>query len=118
MAENWAAIALEVSEALGSVGFIATHRRTTTGVPINEWTPGAPIEVDTPVVILSGSFEFDEIDGTVIDRKDRKLTMEAKNIVPEPGDDLIIAGVLHEIITVMPLDPGGVALLYEVQARA
>jgi hypothetical protein len=118
LSENWPAIAVEVAAALGEVGFTATHRRTTISAGPNEWTPGGPVDVDTPVTILSDNFTFMEIDGTVIQTKDRKLLMEAKTVIPVPGDNLIIASVNHEILTVLPLDPGGIAVLYEVQARA
>jgi hypothetical protein len=117
MAENWAGIAAEVSEALASVGFTATLRKTTETAGPNEWTPGVPVVTDTAVTILSGNFRLDQIDGTLIQATDRLITMEARTVVPSPGDSLLIGGKDHEVIMVRPLDPGGVAVLYEVQVR-
>lgn len=118
MAEDWNAIRSEIAGALGEVGFAAQIRRTTFAAGPNAWTPGTPTTADTPVKVISGAFEFGQIDGTLIRSTDRKITVEAGQIAPTPDDKLLIGGVEHEIIAVMPLDPGGVALLYELQVRA
>lgn len=118
MAEDWAAIQGEVASALGEVGFPALIRRTSFAAGPNAWTPGAQTVTDTDVTIISGAFEASQIDGTLIRSTDRKITIEAGQIAPTPDDKLVIGGIAHEIIAVMPLDPGGVALLYELQVRA
>lgn len=118
MAEDWNAIRSEIATALGDVGFTAQVRRVSRAAGPNAWTPGSPTTTDTPVKVISGTFQFGQIDGTLIRSTDRKITVEAGQIAPTPEDKLVIGGVEHEIVAVMPLDPGGVALLYEIQVRA
>lgn len=58
-----------------------------------------------------------EVDGTSILRGDKKILLEASQ-APTTKDRMIIGGVDHEIISSKPLAPGGVAVIYIVQARA
>ena len=45
----------------------------------------------------------------------RVLTIDAVTVEPQKGWRVQIGGVWHRIATVMPLAPGGVALLYDVE---
>lgn len=71
------------------------------------------------VVILIDAYANSEIDGTRIAATDKKVWMAAEglSVTPEPGHRLEFDGAQHAIVNVKPLAPGGVAVMYEVQAR-
>ena len=83
----------------------------------NPWdTPGAtPDTVD--VVVVLHMFKRHEIDRARILSGDKKLLMEAGQVVPKVGDGITVSGQAHRIEAVWPLSPGGVDLMYTVQAR-
>jgi len=125
MAENWSAIAAEVDAALKSVGstdagFAAVLSQTTvTGA--DPWDPGSgtTTTVNTNVTIVVSEYAVSEIDGTTIQAGDRKVLMTAiAGVEPKPSDVLTISGKAYTVINAMPLAPAGVAVMYEVQARA
>lgn len=124
MAEDWNAIAAEVDAALKSVGstdagFTGVLAQTTFsgGDP---WDPGSgtPVTVETNVTIVVSEYAKSEIDGTLIQSGDRKVLMTAiAGVEPKASDVLTISGAAYTVINAMPLDPAGIAVMYEVQAR-
>lgn len=58
-----------------------------------------------------------DIDGTLIKRGDKRVILEASDAVPTTTDTLTIGGVVHAIIEAVPVNPGGVVVIYKVQAR-
>jgi len=125
MAENWSQIANEVDAALKSVGttdagFTAVLSQTTvTGG--NPWDPGSGTSttVTTNVTIVVSEYALSEIDGTTIQAGDRKVLMTAMaGVEPKPSDTLTISGKAYNVVNAMPLAPAGIAVMYEVQARA
>lgn len=117
-----AEIALEVAAALAEAGadvgngpLVASLQPIATGG--NPWdTPGDsadPVEV----VIIIDQFKRHEIDGQRILSGDKKLLIEAGQIVPAVGDLITVSGQEHKVENVWPLSPGGVDLMYTVQAR-
>lgn len=116
MAEDWAAVASDVSAALAEVGFAATLQRPSTG-PATPWdatavTPGATVAV----TIMQDTYDLRHIDGALIRADDRRILM-ASDVVPTVADKLVIGSETLAIINVTPTAPGGTAVLYEVQAR-
>lgn len=116
--EDWAAIAAEVATAVASVGFAATLRRA----PIRQETPW-----DTPVDIAGDVFTVTVLDdgiknrydaGSLIVRQARVLTIGATGVVPAMSDLITVRGVEHRVAAVLPLAPGGVDILYEVEIAA
>ena len=64
-------------------------------------------------------YESRDIDGALILRGDKRLLLSAVGIAaPVAGDSVTIGGSVYAVMNVKPLSPGGVAVLYEVQARA
>ena len=45
------------------------------------------------------------------------IQLEASDAVPTTTDTLTIGGVVHAIIEAVPVNPGGVVVIYKVQAR-
>lgn len=121
MAEDWTAIAAEVSAAIAEVGFSATVTRKGAGGPTS------PIMVDFTKVPEPDTFTVTVIDdgikdryvqGSLVTRKARVLTVSTAGATPQKDDTITVRGDEHQIEAVMPLAPGGVDLLYEVELAA
>ncbi|PSH68617.1 hypothetical protein CU102_12720 [Phyllobacterium brassicacearum] len=85
-----------------------------------EWDPGEPVPTAYPCTLAVLNFDNKDIDGTLIKASDKKVYIASKGltIVPETTDRLTIGDISHTIIRVMPLNPAGVNVYFEVQARA
>jgi len=120
-----ASIAAEIEAALGEVArdvgsgtFVVTLVEPSTG-PTTPWsgtsvTPGASHEV--PAMI--GQFNRNMIDGTLIRATDKRVMIAGTAPKPLTSWTVTIAGRVHAIVSVDEIAPSGVALYYEVQARA
>ncbi len=84
-----------------------------------EWDPGEPTILTTSCKLAVLKFENKDVDGTLIKASDKKVYVAAKGlaIIPVTTDKLIIDGVSHTIVRVRPLNPAGVLVFHEVQAR-
>lgn len=65
------------------------------------------------------SYSIREQDGTNIQRGDKKITFAPDDaaMIPKTTHTLSVGNVAYTIINVEPLSPGGVAVLYRLQAR-
>ena len=88
------------------------------------WEAGSVQVKDYPVVVLIGSFKERLIDGTNIRYGDRKilipvekLIFDGERITPTTDDKIVIDDIEYLIVNVNPVCPGGVDLIFEVQAR-
>lgn len=83
------------------------------------WDPGDP--TPTPYACTMAVLKFDnkDIDGTLIKATDKKVYVASYGllITPTTTDRIIIRGVSHTIIRVMPLNPAGIDVYFDVQAR-
>lgn len=81
-------------------------------------TGSAPI-TETTEAVYGAAFDYNarDIDGTLIKRGDKRVIMEASDTVPTSTDTLTIGGVVHSIIEAVPVNPGGVVVIYKVQVR-
>ena len=116
MAENWAAVAAEISAALGEVGFIVTliEPGAETG-PDYDPTFGTPVEHE--VMGLSDTIRRRDGNGTVTQTV-HVITVEAHGIIPQKGWTVNVSGKVHRIEQVLPLSPGGIDLLYDLEVAA
>lgn len=119
------------AEALGSLqdaGFSMTLRRTTAGTfsPGGGTLSGGSTDDyivtgldQAPTMSQGGGTGERFFSGVMVQADDRFLLLAAfgMEIVPAPGDLLIIDGVSYTIMAVIPVRPGGVDLLYRVLAR-
>lgn len=130
MAEDWAAIAAEIDEAIRSVGDLSQPN----GYPVTLRIPGAttgPIydPVEGPPVYktlhcVEGYQEIRDQAGTLIGQTKHSLTLSAKpDVVPLKSyrvalgitaDEASEASQWIEIAEVRPLSPAGVAVLYDI----
>lgn len=85
-----------------------------------EWDPGEPVPTSHTCTMAVLKFDNKDIDGTLIKATDKKVYIAAKglSVVPTTTDKLMIGGVAHTIVRVMPLNPAGINVYFEVQARA
>lgn len=115
MAENWAAVAAEVADALAEVGFAAVLEQpgTETG-PDYGPTPGAV--TNHAITVIDDQIRRRDGTGTVTETV-RVLTMAA-TVTPVKGWRVQVRGAFHRIAQVMPLAPGGVDLLFDVELEA
>ncbi|WP_174804356.1 hypothetical protein [Martelella limonii] len=114
MAEDWAAVAAEVTEALAEVGGTAAIiRMETTGGYDPTLTP-----VEYPCTLFQDMLDMTKVKGTLIEATDRREYIAASNleIVPTTADKLLLAGKEYTIKSVQPLqpDPNGPVIMYEV----
>lgn len=85
-----------------------------------EWDPGDPVPMSHTCTMAVLRFDNKDIDGTLIKATDKKVYIAAKelSVVPTTTDKLMIGGQSHTIVRVMPLNPAGINVYFEVQARA
>lgn len=107
--------ALRLLDKFGMAGQIV--RGTPGSGPV--WDPGEPVVTSYPCTMAVLKFDNKDIDGTLIKATDKKVYVAAKglSIVPTTTDRISIGGVQHTIVRVMPLNPAGVNIYYEFQAR-
>lgn len=116
MAEDWQAIAAEVAEALGNVGYTATLlRRTFTG-PEYDRQPGPDQLI--PIKLLGDTLALGLVNGTTIQAGDRREMMAAEGTTPTPADRLRIGTTSYAIIHAEPFAPGGEAVYFDLILRA
>lgn len=115
MAEDWNAVAREVAEAIASVGFTATLRQpgTLTGP---DYDPTIGADTETAITVIDDQIRRRDAGGTVTETV-RVLTMSAE-VVPIKGQIVVVRGETLRIGKVMPLAPGGVDLLFDVEIES
>ncbi len=115
MSVDYQGIADEVSAAIAEVGFTAILRKETGGAA-TPWDTGTPAVTDTEITVIDDGIRDRYIAGTLTTRKTRVLTVAVANgVIPAKADRVQVRGVFFEIEEVMPLAPGGVDLLYDVE---
>ncbi|UXN66575.1 hypothetical protein N8E89_26170 (plasmid) [Phyllobacterium sp. A18/5-2] len=85
-----------------------------------EWNPGEPVPTAHTCTMAVLKFDNKDIDGTLIKASDKKVYIAPKglSVVPATTDKPIIGAVSHTVVRVMPLNPAGINVYFEVQARA
>jgi hypothetical protein len=115
MSVDYQGIADEVSAAIAEVGFTAILRKETGGAA-TPWDTGTPTVTNTEITVIDDGIRDRYIAGTLTTRRTRVLTVAVQNgVVPQKPDQVVVRGVVFEIEEVMPLAPGGLDLLYEVE---
>lgn len=116
MAEDWDAIAAEIAGAIGEVGFACTIRQPGILSEINgDVTEGVPTEYTVNVIDDRQTMRDS---GGMVTGIRRVLTVEAGVVEPVKGWHVVVNGKEHRIAQVMPLAPGGTAVLYDLDLEA
>lgn len=109
-----------VAPLLKAYGQPVTLRKVTTGTydPITGLA-STGVTVSYPGNVLVEDYSVRDIDGTVIQQGDKKVLLSLTNttVTPTTADNLSIGGVTYSIQNVNSLEPGGVSVLYTIQAR-
>lgn len=104
---------------LADKGRQMTLRKRTPGTYNPSTASAALTTADTAVT--GGVFDYAAllIDGTSIQRGDKKVVLAAQGLAVEPdtGDLLLIGGVEFNVISVQPVAPAGVVVIYILQVR-
>ena len=82
------------------------------------------VDVDVPAYAAEIGYEQGERDGTLVRADDRRFLVAGLTstgaILPAPSpavDKLFVGGVALEIVSTKPVEPGMLAVIYEVQCR-
>lgn len=105
---------------LGKYGQTATLTRSTAGAyDTTDGATDAATSTDHACVAAVFDYAQREIDGTQIRQGDRRVMLQATGGVPMPrtGDALTIGSLAYTIVAARTVNPGGTAVVHEVQAR-
>lgn len=69
------------------------------------------------------TYALRDVDGTMVQRDDRELILDAKSfndagVVPDDDDRVTISSVLYQVVRVEPKPGGDTPIIYKVQVRA
>ena len=121
-------LAADVLAALQEDGFAVTLRRQTAGT----FDPGegsfdgatttdyaAQALISSQSMSRSGDSGERYFNGTLIKTGDEILILAASglSVTPQPGDLLIISSITWQLVAIVTVKPGGVALFYRVLVR-
>lgn len=104
----------DADEMIAEFGQAATLRRPTNSGPA--WDPTITW-AETGCTVVVTEFSNREVDGTRVLATDKKVLMAVPAIAPATSDRLAIGGVEYSIERVEPLAPGGVSVMFTLQAR-
>ena len=78
-----------------------------------------PLYPANPVTLWARveSYTARELSNTLIRASDKKVMLEAGQVVPKAGDTLTIRGAVHRIESAAETNLAGIAVLYECQCR-
>lgn len=127
MAENWAAIAAEVAEALGEFEQITLHEPATDGDydEMTDTTTGASPPQDHAGSGVEDAYSAFSIAQGLVLAKDIKFLLSPQKangqVMPQPVADewtATLGGKLYAIKNVKSTQPAGLPVLFELQLRA
>ena len=77
------------------------------------------IDESYPCSGIITNYESKDVDGTLIKTGDKRVLLSYTKGMPEPNTDhiLTINGLNWPIINCQPIEPGGTAVLYDIQVR-
>jgi hypothetical protein len=113
---NYDGLADLASTLIANAGFKATLRRETQ-VKEYPWSTPVTTAEDNAVDIILGTYKSSMIDGETIKRGDIRVYVAVDTVIPTVTDFLVIRGKQYTIIDINAPAPGGIDLLYEIQAR-
>lgn len=113
---NYARSVATANRLIDKFGQTGAIRRTeTSGDP---WNPGTS-DTDYPCILVALDYDQKDIDGTLIKSTDKKVYVATKGLTIQPTttDKAIIGGVVSSILQAKPLNPAGIVVYWELQAR-
>lgn len=112
---NMAQTALEMIEEYGVEAVIA--RRDSGGS--TPWNPAAGASTEYPCAVIVTYYVDSLLNGSSIKQGDKKIIVAAADlpITPTTTDTITVNGEKYSVVNVKNVAPGGVSLIYEIQAR-
>jgi len=118
---DWAAEQLDVYADFKAEGFVITVRQPGAPGTFNSETleyDGAEADTDYQTFALKKSFVINQIDGTIVQQNDYILLFPAYGLPDLTLDDIILIGSAElNVVSLTPIDPGNVRLLYRGHIR-
>lgn len=115
---GYAELRADAEEMIAEAGQDGVIRKpgVATGDP---WNPTFGPPTDIPCKLVEWEYTAFEVDGTLIRADDRKLLVSTEGVTEAlaQADQIVVGGKALAIISVKPLSPGGVVLLWQIQAR-
>ena len=107
-----------VADIITKFGVAATLVQWTKGAyNVDTRTNAAGTTANIAVTIVIADFRVDEVDGTLIEREDKKFIMGGADATPTQNDKIKIGSDQWEVINVVEIKPANVVVAYEIQAR-
>ena len=117
---DYLAIRKDAAEAIADAGQRGFLRRTVSGAGTDPWNPATGSTVNYAVTFVLTDYANRDRDGTLIQATDQQalIGVEGLEIEPTTADRLVDArGRAFEIVSLLPLEPGGVTIFYQAQVR-
>ena len=125
---DYSSIAARCKDGLSKGGVSMTLRRTADGVynPSTGSFSGSAVSDYLTVGLIqarslyqTGAVGQRFFNGVLVQTDDQFIVLAAAGlaITPAPGDQLIIVGTVFTVMTMIPIRPGGVDLMYRILAR-
>lgn len=121
MAFDFAEMQATADDLIGEFGMPGAIRRsTTTGGGPYDPDGGTITVTDHPCMLVVDEYGLRERESSLIEANDRKVLVAVGGLTVEPQeeDQIVIGGAVFEIVSVKPIAPAGVVVLYEIQARS
>jgi hypothetical protein len=117
---NYLSLTAQVLKLISSYGLAMTIRQAGAGAfdPTTGAAQGGSL--DTPCLGLLSDYSLAMVDGTSVLSGDRRVYVAASGlpVTPKAGDQLLVGSEVFNLVKVDSLGPGGVNLLYDIQARS
>lgn len=108
---------LEVARDTGDGELLATFYEPAPQ-PQNPWEPTATDPTEHELRVMVSDFPLSMIDGTLIQKTDKRLMVSATGAAVKVNWRVTVGGTNYAIMGIREIGPGGVALYYDIQARA
>lgn len=112
---DMAQTALEIIEEYGVEAAIARHDSGGS----TPWNPVAGGSTEYPCTVIVTYYVDSLLNGSSIKQGDKKIIVAAADlpITPTTTDTITVNGEKYSVVNVKNVAPGGVSLIYEIQAR-
>lgn len=76
-------------------------------------------ETDYPVTGALIDIASEQVDGTTIFATDQRILLSAEglSVTPKADDNIVVSSASYKIIRVKPINPGGIAVVYDIIVR-
>ena len=118
MSFDYADLRETARELLEEFGQSMTFSRKSASVYDNETNtfPSTPVTFTDKGVIFPFGKGVSNVNGSIIQTGDQEVFWQGST-EPKPTDNLTVNGVDYNVIAVMPIEPAGVNVLYQIQVR-